>query len=344
LVTSYLTDGVDFSAFQISTADIGPTTDTGSTALLRRMGIPAFPGWTMASLGDFPQVTYATDDLIYFNGSSQFLALTGGNLGVSGTTATGGPITGIELENGGMIGLNMAVSGFNAAAATASSTDDLAWFRSALAGDDFIGISLMYGRASTFFGAAGHDRLIGGRDIDSIQGNSGNDTLEGRGGADQLSGGSGNDAISGDGANDNLSGGTGADMMSGGGGRDILTGGAGADILDGGAGRDTLTGNGGADLFVFATASHSGTGANSDRIIGFGTGTDQLDLTAIDADVVASGQQVLAFSNSTPTANSVWFVVSGGDTIVRADINSDTTADMAIRLVGFVGLTGGDFV
>ncbi|HEY0044053.1 MAG TPA: M10 family metallopeptidase C-terminal domain-containing protein, partial [Allosphingosinicella sp.] len=86
--------------------------------------------------------------------------------------------------------------------------------------------------------------------------------LEGLDGADTLRGG---------GAADTLLGDNGADTLVGAGGADVLTGGADADALDGGAG---------ADRFVYLSFADSNAAAR-DRIIGFETGLDKIDLLAL---------------------------------------------------------------
>jgi Ca2+-binding RTX toxin-like protein len=81
-------------------------------------------------------------------------------------------------------------------------------------------------------------------------------------------------------------------------GNDTLNGGAGNDTLNGGAGKDTLTGDTlpeevGNDWFVYVLTSDSPTGVeNHDVITDFASGEDKIDLSAIDADAAAAGNQV----------------------------------------------------
>ncbi len=74
----------------------------------------------------------------------------------------------------------------------------------------------------------------------------------------------------------------------GGGGNDVIRSGAAHDVLDGGAQGDRLNGGGGEDTFVYKGVSDS-TGAARDKIVGFDTAQDTLQMTvtpnAIDATV-----------------------------------------------------------
>jgi hypothetical protein len=69
-------------------------------------------------------------------------------------------------------------------------------------------------------------------------------------------------------------------------------------------------------------------------------------LSTIDADTTSAGDQVFSWGGDIPTAHSVWFEDNGVDTtIVKTDVNGDTTADFQITLLGAgLGLTAADFV
>ncbi len=70
-------------------------------------------------------------------------------------------------------------------------------------------------------------------------------------------------------------------------------------MLRGGAGKDTLTGGIGGDRFVFAATGDSVTGANADRITDFSRAQgDRIDLSAIDANTGAAGNQAFTFIGS----------------------------------------------
>src|SRR3712207_8124150 len=79
-------------------------------------------------------------------------------------------------------------------------------------------------------------------------------------------------------------------ILLGGYGDDTLIGGDGADRLEGGEGIDVLTGGGGADTFRYSSQYDSNS-LYADRIVDFVSGTDRIDLSAIDADVFTAGNQ-----------------------------------------------------
>ncbi|MEH6544946.1 MAG: VWA domain-containing protein [Sneathiella sp.] len=160
------------------------------------------------------------------------------------------------------------------------------------AGNDYVAGE---GGDDTLSGGDGNDYMLGSSGADEIQGDDGNDYLDGGSNNDQLFGGAGNDTLMGDSGNDDLSGGANADTLEGGSGEDTLRGnggsdlligdsgdddlrgGGGSDTLIGGSGDDTLRGNGGDDRFTFLDAATEG----NDTIIGFDTGADVIDLSAV---------------------------------------------------------------
>lgn len=197
------------------------------------------------------------------------------------------------------------------------------------------------------------DRDSGTRFGDVVELLNGNDHFRGRGGADMILGGRGHDTIYGDGGNDTLSGssgkdrlfgGRGDDVLEGGAGRDLLSGGAGADVLYGGSGRDSMTGGFGADIFVFRKMSESGVKNHRDVITDFKSGTDRIDLTAMDADSGIRGNQNFEFS-ARAADHAVWTVKSGKhNLVVRADVDGDARADVEILLKGVDHLVADDFL
>ena len=139
----------------------------------------------------------------------------------------------------------------------------------------------------------------------------------------------------------------GDDMLTGGNGNDVLIAGAGDDRLTGGAGVDSLRGGGGNDIFYFG-AGDSGMGALADTIQDFATGTDDINLSAIDANTSASGDQPFSFvavASSATVANSItWhYDAVNNRTIIHGDVNGNTTADFEIILLGNISLVSGDF-
>lgn len=190
----------------------------------------------------------------------------------------------------------------------------------------------------------GDDTLVGTARADKIDGLGGDDVISGKGGADLLKGSGGNDTLKGDAGNDRLLGGDGDDKLFGGNGKDKLFGGGGKDRLDGGAGADELTGDKGADTFVFAAAKQ----AKGDRITDFSRGQgDRIDLSKIDADTAAAGDQsfeLIGSSAFSGTAGELRVWKARGDTYVAGDVDGDGSADFRITLVGKINLTGDDFL
>ena len=165
------------------------------------------------------------------------------------------------------------------------------------------------------------------------------DRLTGLDGADTLRGGAGNDALSGMGANDYLRGWTGNDTLLGGSGNDTLIGDQGADQLQGGWGADT---------FVFGNIRDSGpTATTCDVITDFAPGSDKIDLSGIDADPTAAGNQAFRFLGNAAfdghpgalrsfhTAEGVW---------LQLDVNGDRVADGMILLAQVSGVNATDFL
>ncbi|KQM30541.1 cellulase family glycosylhydrolase [Sphingomonas sp. Leaf10] len=147
--------------------------------------------------------------------------------------------------------------------------------------------------------------------------------------------------------NDVLTGGAGKDWLEGGEGNDELIGGAGDDILIGGAHRDTLTGGEGRDTFRYTAVSES-KGGDMDRILDFTKGQDVIDLSLIDANRNASGNQAMTFIGTgefTRKAGQLRYELRDDYTLIEADVNGDGKADFGIRLEEFhYKLAASDFI
>lgn len=199
------------------------------------------------------------------------------------------------------------------------------------AGNDVIDVTAVPGYwtsvALKATGGDGNDKIVtrvafnptaGGEEIaNRIYGGDGNDDLRAStkstssNAHTEIYGGSGNDYVRAYGAaNATLDGGDGADTIIGGRGNDTITGGGGADDLYGGIGDDT---------FVYLWAS-GGKASSRDTIHDFEKG-DVIDLSAIDADPDAAGDQAFAFS-------SLSFVTDSddpdGDGYITASTGSET--------------------
>lgn len=157
--------------------------------------------------------------------------------------------------------------------------------------------------------------------IENAVGTGYNDTLHGTNGANDLEGGNGNDLLSGRGGNDYLLGGYGSDKLLGSSGNDDLVGGRGKDILNGGTG---------SDYFIFDSIKDSVVGANRDVIQDFyGSETDKIDLSNIDANTYRSGNQAFTFiGNKAFTGKDGELRYSGH--VISGDVDGDGHADFQI--------------
>lgn len=168
--------------------------------------------------------------------------------------------------------------------------------------------------------------------------------------AEQASGGPAEpvrDPFTGTGGNDTISGGVGNETLRGLGGDDALSGGAGKDVLIGGGGKDRLTGGSGADVFRFETAEDSAVGTGRDRIQDFARGIDKIDLSGIDANAAATGDQGFIFIGTTGftgRAGELHQIRFNGLTVIEGDLDGDRIADFQIELGSSISLSSGDFL
>jgi Ca2+-binding RTX toxin-like protein len=234
--------------------------------------------------------------------------------------------------------------------------------------------------ANTLTGGSGNDILDGGLGSDTLLGGSGNDTyvlnstgdvLADTGGIDTVRSTvtktlgsslehltliSGNIHGTGNSVANTIIGSSGNNRLFGMNGNDILSGGSGVDVLTGGVGRDTMIGGAGADDFDFNVVTEMGkTSSTRDIVKDFTHGSDDIDLSTIDANGSASGNAKFAFlvkegaaftgvkgqvrwdqQNVSGTAND--------KTIIEGDINGDGRTDFQIQLTGLKTLTSSDFI
>jgi hypothetical protein len=140
--------------------------------------------------------------------------------------------------------------------------------------------------------------------------------------------------------------------LFGGAAGDTLTGGGGNDLIFGGLGADILRGNGGADTFIYTDVAQSRSAGGTDRIIGFQSGVDKIDLSAIDIDPNTDGIQNFDFRTMmepggagtlrvipgyVPTHAGNYFTVFG-------DLDGDNNADFVIHVWSNGQLTQSDFI
>ncbi len=128
-------------------------------------------------------------------------------------------------------------------------------------------------------------------------------------------------------------------ILLGGAGNDVLIGGDGADVLFAGGGADDLTGGAGADIFRFDAASDSA--GDPDTIHDFETALDRIDLSRIDANMLASGNQAFrwigaaAFSGqgSASAGQLRAFRQDPTTWLVEGDTDGDGDADLLLAVV-----------
>jgi Ca2+-binding RTX toxin-like protein len=140
-------------------------------------------------------------------------------------------------------------------------------------------------------------------------------------------------------------------ILFGGGGHDTLFGGDGNDTLLGGGGADGLTGGAGADTFRYDAASDSSGGLH-DLIGDFQTGVDKIDLSRIDANTHAAGDQAFSWIGSNAfsgtgaaSAGELRVFDDNGRQRIEGDTNGDGLADLVIVLqIGTAPIAQGDFL
>jgi Ca2+-binding RTX toxin-like protein len=224
--------------------------------------------------------------------------------------------------------------------------------------------------ADTIVGNTGNDLLLGqgGDDVFLLAGGAGNDTIDGGAGYDairasadftlltwgnisnveeisgvaRIAGGTGNDVIDLTGITLN-----GVSSIDGGAGADTITGSAGADTIIGGAGADVLTGGAGADVFRFDALLQSRAADGIDRITDFVSGSDRIQLSAIDANIALAGDQAFTFIGNAAfsgTRGELQVTSVGGDTYISADVDGNKSIDFQVVLTGTHDLSSADFV
>lgn len=170
--------------------------------------------------------------------------------------------------------------------------------------------------------------------IENATGGSGSDVIIGNEVANRLLGGNGKDKVSG---------GFGDDRLYGGGSADILSGQGGSDILVGGGGADRLAGGGGADVFVYNRRTESTAGA-ADVITDFASGTDCIDLSALDADAALAGNQAFTFIRARDFSADASGQLRFEAGVLYGSTDADAAAELVIELSGVASIAAADFL
>jgi hypothetical protein len=146
----------------------------------------------------------------------------------------------------------------------------------------------------------------------------------------------------GNGLANNLQGNSGANRLEGGAGVDTINGNDGADIIVGGVGSDLLRGGAGADRFSLTQASLAGP-IETDTVYDFSTAQgDLLDLSAVDADEAAAGDQAFHLVGAfTHHAGEMTLAFAGATTTLRVDTDGDGLYDYQMKINGDVRLDSG---
>ncbi len=143
--------------------------------------------------------------------------------------------------------------------------------------------------------------------------------------------------IIGNSADNTLNGGPGTDTLNGGDGNDTLIGGPRADLLAGGAGADTFS--------YLAAVFHSNP-ANRDTIIDFVSGSDTIDLSAIDGNTTAAfpGNQAFIFVGANAFSGRSQIRYDPLTGLLEGNTAGNSNPEFQILLAGAPTLVEGDLV
>jgi hypothetical protein len=129
---------------------------------------------------------------------------------------------------------------------------------------------------------------------------------------------------------------TGSLLLFGGAGGDQIKGSANGDLFYAAGAQDILFGGGGADIFQYRALGDSAVDAR-DLVQDFLRGTDKIDLSRIDADLDAAGDQGFAFIGEDAFSGAIGqlraYSSGNGSWFVDGDINGDGLADFRIEIV-----------
>jgi Ca2+-binding RTX toxin-like protein len=216
----------------------------------------------------------------------------------------------------------------------------------------FVSLGGAYGSKWAQWGDAEGDELY---NIENLWGSKFNDVLWGDDYGNGLKGYEGNDILRGWAGHDSIEGGDGNDELYGDYGNDTLIGGSGNDWIQGGEGGDTMSGGGGADTFVWwYTTESDGTSWKTDFVTDFNRAEgDLMNLSAIDADVWAAGNQAFSFIGTADhpftAPGQISFAHAAGlngsyNTRILLNTDDDAEAEGVIQVSGMHAVDSGWFV
>lgn len=259
---------------------------------------------------------------------------------------------------------NLTLTGTNAINGTGNAIGNI------LTGNSNDNVLIALGGNDTLIGGDGNDTLDGGTGVDTMTGGLGDDiyfvgaatdvinelanegidtvnssvarTLSGTQLENITFTGTANLNSNGNDSNNVMIGNSGNNTFNGGIGNDTLDGGNGNDSLTGAAGADTLTGGAGVDTFIYAAVAQS-IGVNQDTITDFVSGTDKIQLTAIDANAGLAGNQDFTFVSGAFTGpGQVRYDAATG--LLQANINGTFAPELQIQLSGNPPLVAADII
>lgn len=187
------------------------------------------------------------------------------------------------------------------------------------------------------YGDQGRDKMFGGFGDDVMGGGEDGDELDGGAGADTIYGDDGGDILRGGDARDDLNGGRGNDRLFGDAGNDKLYGSEGADVLKGGTGVDQIhlwENNKARDVVSFDFGDSGNSRGSIDKVEGFKSGQDKIDLTSFDT---------MIFKSLNHAGNGTASCYFDGD-FLRIDQDGNGTTDMMIEFIYIDRLRASDFL
>jgi serralysin len=224
------------------------------------------------------------------------------------------------------------------------------------------------GDGGTYRGEAGNDFMRSGIGSEFMDGGTGIDTIDHTAfngtyvfnmttGSTNFSGigesytnfenvsmGNGNDTVTGNASDNEIRGGGGNDTLSGLGGNDRLIGGSGADTLT--SGSSSFPGQ---NVFVYENLADSFAGVGlRDTITDFASSADNIDVSGVDANSIAAGNQTFTFIGSAAFSSFFGFFTpgqlrySGG--VLQGNTDFDGAAEFEIVLSNFASLSASDIV